>query len=170
MNPDTFKLAGATLLSVHQELDDDEELIFGELYRELVEADPRATWIRRGCGRGIRVGGRGKGLLVRRTSGPAAVAVAEGITQTYVRRGRGSNSSNPVAHDDMNLPLPREPSYDDDGNVISQSEEEDESAFAFSSEESSSNSLDDHSASKEDNKDDLSSQSDSYSLVNHSFF
>ena len=55
------------------------------------------------------------------------MAVAEGITQTYVRRGRGSSSSNPVAHDDTNLPLPGEPSYDDDGNVISHIEEEDES-------------------------------------------
>ena len=79
---------------------------------------------------------------MRRTLGSADAAVAEGITQTYVRRGRGSSSSNPVVHDDTNLPLPREPSYDDDGNVISHSEEEDESAFAFSSEESSSNSLD----------------------------
>ena len=101
MNPDTFKLTGDTLPSVHQEPDDDEEMIFGELYRELVEANTRATRSQRGCGRGIRVGGRGKGLLVRRTSGPVAVAVAEGITQTYVRRGRGSSSSNPVAHDDM---------------------------------------------------------------------
>ena len=74
--------------------------------------------------------------------------VAEGITQTYVRRGWGSSSSNPVAHDDMNPPLPREPSFDDDGNEISHSEEEDESAFAFSSKESSSNSLDEHSKSK----------------------
>ena len=161
MNPDTFKLTGDTLSSVHQEPDDDEEMIFGELYRELVEADTRATRSKRGCGRGIRVGGRGKGLLVCRTSGPAAVAIAEGITQTYVRRGQGSSSSNPVAHDDTNLPLPREPSYDDDGNVISHSEEEDESAFAFSSEESSSNSLDKHSHSESDDIDDDSSESDS---------
>ena len=98
---------------------------------------------------------------MRRTSGPAVVAVAEGITQTYVRRGWGSSSSNSVAHDDMNLPLPREPSYDDDGNVISHSEEEDESAFAFSSKESSSNSLDEHSHSKSDDIDDDSSESDS---------
>ena len=32
---------GDTLSSVHQEPDDDEEMIFGELYRELVEADTR---------------------------------------------------------------------------------------------------------------------------------
>ena len=98
---------------------------------------------------------------MRRTSGPAAVAVAEGITQTYVRRGQGSSSSNLVAHDDTNLPLPREPSYDDDGNVISHSGEEDESAFAFSSEESSSNSLDEHSHSESDDIDHDSLESDS---------
>ena len=161
MNPNTFKLAGAPLPSVHQELDDDEEMIFGELYRERVEADTRATQSQRGCGRGIRVGGRGKGLLVRRTSGPVAVAVAVGITQTYVRRGRGSSSSNLGAHDDTNPSLPREPSFDDDGNEISHSEEEDESAFAFSSEESSSNSLDEHSHSESDDIDHDSSESDS---------
>ena len=98
---------------------------------------------------------------MRRTSGPAAVAVAEGITQTYVRRERGSSSSNPVAHDDTNPPLPREPSYDDDGNEISHSEEEDESAFAFSSKESFSNSFDEHSHSESDDIDHDSSKSDS---------
>ena len=89
MNPDTFKLTGDTLSSVHQEPDDDEEMIFGELYRELVEADTRATRSQHGCGRGIRVGGRGKGLLVRRTSGPAAVAVAEGIHTNLCEKGAG---------------------------------------------------------------------------------
>ena len=83
MNPDTFKLTGETLRSVHQMPDDEEEMIFGELYRELVEADTQATWSRRGCGRGIRVGGRGKDLLVRRTSRP--VAVAEGIDRKSTR-------------------------------------------------------------------------------------
>ena len=161
MNPDTFKLARDTLSSVHQEPDDDEEMIFGELYRELVEADTRATRSQRGCRRGIRVGGHGKGLLVRHTLGPAAVAVAEGITQTYVRRGRGSSRSNPVAHDDMNPPLPREPSFDDEGNEIIHSEEEDESAFAFSSKESTSNSLDEHSQFESDDIDHDSFESDS---------
>ena len=85
----------------------------------------------------------------------------EGITQTYVRKGRGSSSSNLVAHDDTNPPLSREPSFDDDGNEISHGEEEDESAFAFSSEESSSNSLDEHSHSESDDIDHDSSESDS---------
>ena len=72
MNLDTFKLVGATLLSVHQDLDDD-ETIFGELYRELVEADTPATWSRHGRKRGMWVGGCNKNLLVRRSLGSVVV-------------------------------------------------------------------------------------------------
>ena len=75
--------------------------------------------------------------------------------------GQGSSRSNPVAHDDTDPPLPREPSFDDDGNEISPSEKEDESAFASSFEELSSNSLDEHSHSESDDIDHDSSKSDS---------
>ena len=146
MNPDTIKLTGDTLPSVHQEVDEDEEMIFAELYKELVAADTRATRSSRGRGRGFPVGGgRGKGLLVRRTS------TSEGGTQTYTRRD--PSSSNPIA-----LPSPRELSFDDDGNVISHSEDEGVSASGSLSEDSSSNSLDDRSDSEEDES---SSHSDS---------
>ena len=69
------------------------------------------------------------------------------------KKGASSSSANPVAHDDTNLPLPREPSYDDDGNEIS--------AFAFSYEESSLNSLDEHSHSESNDIYHDSSKSDS---------
>ena len=158
MNPDTFKLTGDTLQSVHQAPDEEEEMIFGELYRELVEADTRATRSRRGRGRGIRVGGRGKGLLTRHPLG--SVAVAEGGTQTYTRSRRGSSSSNPVAHDhEADTPFPREPSFDSDGNEISHSEHEDENDSTPSSDESS-DSLDEHSESGSDDVNDPSSDSD----------
>ena len=143
---------------MNQVPDEEEEMIFGELYRELVEADTRATRTRRRRGRGIHVGDRGKGLLVRRT--PASVAIAEGGTQTYARRG--SSSSTPMALDITVYPPPiREPSFDSDGNEISHSENEDENASTSSAKESS-NSLDEHS--KPDEGDDPSSDSDSTNI------
>ena len=165
MNQDTFKLTGETLQSVHPMPDEEEEMIFGELYRELVEVDTRATRTRRGRGRGIHVGGRGKGLLVRHT--PASVAIAEGGTQTYARRG--SSSSTSVAHDITVDPPPiREPSFDSDGNEPSHSENEDESASTSSFKESSY-SLYEHSKAKSDDVDDSSSDCDSlYSSLDSS--
>ena len=70
---------------------------------------------------------------------------------------RGSSSSNPVPSD--TIPLPREPSFDDDGNPIS--EEENEDALAFDIEESSREFLDEHSSL--DGIDDSSSSSSSSS-------
>ena len=91
---------------------------------------------------------------MRRT--PASVAIAEGGTQTYARRG--SSSSTPVAHDITVKPSPiREPSFDSDGNEISHDENEDESDPTSSCAESS-NSLDEHSES--DDVHDSSSSSD----------
>ena len=141
VNVDIFKLLEATLQSVDQDPDEDEEMLFKELYKELLEIDTRATQSQRGRGRGIRVGGgRNKGLLVHRTS--ASVGVAEGGIQTYARRG--SSSSNPVAHDDYGTPpLPREQSFDDE-NLLSHSGDEDVIASHSSYEESSANSLDEH--------------------------
>ena len=149
---------GETLRSVHQ-MPDDEEMIFGELYRELVEVDTRTTRTQRGRGRGIHVGGRDKGLLMRHTL--ASVVMAEGGTQTYVRRG--SSSSTPVAHDiTVKPPSIREPSFDSDGNEISHGENEEENVITSNSEESS-NSLDEHSEA--DDVDDSSSDSDFKTLA-----
>ena len=74
----------------------------------------------------------------------ALLDMAEGGIHTYVRRD--SSSSNLVAHDDYDTPpLPREPSFDDDGHLLSHSEDEDVFASHPCFEESSTNSLDEHS-------------------------
>ena len=151
---DTFKLTGATLRSVQQEGDEDEEMIFAELYKELVAADTRVTR-RQGSTQGVRVG-RGKGLVIRGVS----TSTGRGM-QTYTRRG--SSSSNPTPSD--TTPLPREPSFDDEGNLISETESEHEDAPQpplSDVEESSSDSLDEHSDS--DVADDSSDSSSSYDI------
>ena len=124
-------------------------MLFAEIYRELVAADTRNTR-RRGRGQGVRVG-RGKGLIVR-----GASTSTRGGVQTYMRRG--SSSSTPIPFDDTSLPSPREPSFDDDGNLISEEEHE---ASSSDNEGSSSNSLDEHSDSDHDG--DYSDSSSSYS-------
>ena len=43
VNVDTFKLLEATLQSVNQDLDEDEEILFRELYKELLEVNTQAT-------------------------------------------------------------------------------------------------------------------------------
>ena len=139
-------MTGDTLRSVHREVDEDEEMIFMELYRELVAADTHNT---RGCGRGVPVG-RGKGLVVRGVS----TSMGRG-TQTYMRRG--STSSIPIPSD--TTPLPREPSFDDDGNVISENEHED--ALTLDDEESSHDSLDEDSSLDGTSDSDSSSSSSS---------
>lgn len=141
-----------TLCSVHQQVDEDEEMIFAELLRELVAADTRITR-RRGSSQGVRVVG-GKGLVVRGVSTSAGRGM-----QTYTRRG--SSSSNPTPSD--TTPLPREPSFDDEGNLISESEHED--ALPSDTEESSSDSLDEHSDSDgADDGSDSSSSSSSFDI------
>ena len=121
-------------------------MLFAEIYRELVAADTRNT---RRCGRGqgVRVG-RGKGLTVR----GASTSTRRGV-QTYTRQG--SSSSNPIPFDDTSLSLPREPSFDDNGNLISEGEHE---ASSSDDKGSSFNSLDEHSNSN-DNGDDSDSSS-----------
>ena len=134
VNADTFKLTGDTLQSVNQVADEDEEEIYEELYRELVAADTRNTRSQRGRGRGVPVG-RGKGLLIR----PLTSTGSGCGQQTYVRRG--STSSNPIFNDIP--PRPTEPSFDDDGNLLS--EPELESPSSASEDSSLENSLDEHS-------------------------
>ena len=125
-------------------------MLFAEIYRELVAADTRNTR-RHGRGQGVRVG-RGKGLIVR-----GASTSTRGGVQTYMRRG--SSSSTPIPFDDTSLPSPREPSFDDDGNLINEEHE----ASSSDNEGSSSNSLDEHSDSDHDgdDSDSLSSYSSS---------
>ena len=67
VNVDTFKLTGNNLQSVHQEPDEEEEMIFAQLYGELMVADTRSMRSRHGRGRGVPVG-RSKGLVIRPTS------------------------------------------------------------------------------------------------------
>lgn len=107
-----------------------------ELYSELVAADTRSTRIQHG---------RDRAAGVHR---PPPSTSAEGGLRTYARRG--SSSSNPRLHDDIPLPphddtpLPREPLFDDDGNLLSENDPE---CVSSTFEESSlENSLDGHSA------------------------
>lgn len=143
VNVDTFRLTGDNLQSVHQEPDEDEEMIFAQLYGELMAADTRSTRSQRGHGRGVPVG-RGKGLIIRPTSTSTGSA-----TQMYTRRASTST------------PLPREPSFDDEGNLIS--EDESDSAPSLPEVASSENSLDElsHSDSAGANDDDDDSDSSS---------
>lgn len=140
MNADIFKLTGDTLCSVHKEPDEDEEMIFEELYKELMAADTRNTRSQRG--RGVQVGG-GKGLIIRRPS----TSTGSGL-QAYTRRG--SSSSHPIHHDG------REPSFDDEGNLLS--EPDSDSAPFLPYESFSENSLDEHST-EDDFSDDGSDSS-----------
>ena len=138
---DTFVLTRNNLESVHQEVNEDEELIFAELYREIVESDTRTSRTRshRGRGRGVPIG-RGKGLLVRRPP----TSTGEGTT-TYVRRG--STSSNPSPSDGL-VGLPhRDPTFDDEGNLVSDADYEPSSASSREEDSSSENSLDEDSDS-----------------------
>lgn len=137
MNVDTFKLTGDNLTSVHSEPDEDEEMIFAELYKELMVADTRNTRSQRG--RGVRVGG-GKGLIIRRTSTPTPTTTTQAGSGLLTYMRRGSNSSNPIHHD--STPLFREPYFDDEGNLLSESEHESETDPSLLDESSPENSLD----------------------------
>ena len=43
MDVDKFKLTGNTLLSVNKEVDEEEEALYAELYKELEETDSRVS-------------------------------------------------------------------------------------------------------------------------------
>ena len=132
-------MTSVNVASVNQQPDEEEEAIFRELYSELLAADTRSTRSRHG---------RDRAAGVHR---PPPSTSAEGGLRTYARRG--SSSSNPRLHDDIPLlphdetPLPREPFFDDDGNLLS--EIDPQSVSSTFEESSSEDSLDGHSRSSD---------------------
>ncbi|KAH7442153.1 hypothetical protein KP509_03G073500 [Ceratopteris richardii] len=102
-----------TPLPSHDVPQDEEELLFADLYRELCSIDVRQT---RGHSRrrvrGVR--GRGKGLIIRRastTSHGDGASTSRAPASTYTRRQRSTLSSLQQ--------LPLSPRFDDEGNLIS---------------------------------------------------
>ena len=116
---DEFKLTGDTLKSVNKVVDEEEERLYAELYKELEETDRRVTRTRRrgrgqptssttsrkgqGKGRGPARGrGRGRATYIRHGSSSRATAISE--------EDEPASSSEDL----------REPEYDDDGNLLSE--------------------------------------------------
>ncbi|KAH6557929.1 hypothetical protein KP509_1Z085900 [Ceratopteris richardii] len=91
---------------------DDKELLFAELYRELCSIDVRQTRSRSIKGRVKGVRGRGKGLIIRRastTSHGDGASTSQAPATTYTRRkGRRTLPSMPLS-----------PRFDDEGNLVS---------------------------------------------------
>ncbi|KAH7352709.1 hypothetical protein KP509_19G059600 [Ceratopteris richardii] len=114
MNVDKFwPSVKDTPLPSHDVPQDEEELLFADLYRELCSIDVRQT---RGHSRrrvrGVR--GRGKGLIIRRastTSHGDGASTSRAPASTYTRRQRSTLSSLQQ--------LPLSPRFDDEGNLIS---------------------------------------------------
>ena len=125
-------------------------MLFAQLYKDLIDADTRNTRSDgrgrgRGRGRGVQVGGR---VSIRSTIAPTTGGEDPSLPRVFVRLRRGSSSSAPVQHDDV--PYPREPEFDSDGNLLSDVEEEEENPSS-PEDSSSENSLDDHSDEDESN-------------------
>ena len=112
---DDFKLSGETLRSVHRLVDEDEEQVFADLYKELMEADVRSTCSRRP--RGVRVGRRGVTICPTSASTTSTVGPSS-LPCVFMRRERPSTSHS-IVHD---TPPPRELEFDDDGNLLSEIE------------------------------------------------
>ncbi|KAH7439143.1 hypothetical protein KP509_04G047200 [Ceratopteris richardii] len=91
---------------------DDEKLLFAELYRELCSIDVRQTRSRSSKGRVRGVRGRGKGLIIRRASttshGDGASSSRAPATIYTRRKGRRTLPSMPLS-----------PRFDDEGNLVS---------------------------------------------------
>ncbi|MCO5603112.1 hypothetical protein L7F22_057258 [Adiantum nelumboides] len=122
VNGDECKLSVETLTSLNKDLDPEEEQIFRELYMELEEIDRRVsrTRARKVVVRGSATRGRGSSTSAVRGRGRASTRAPT----TYVRRGSGSGSST-MATTLENVPLskstePREPEFDDEGNILSE--------------------------------------------------
>ncbi|MCO5578193.1 hypothetical protein L7F22_032031 [Adiantum nelumboides] len=123
VNADECKLSVETLKSLNKERDPEEEQIFRELYMELEEIDRRVSRTRsrkKVVVRGSATRGRGSSTSAVRGGGRASTRAPT----TYVRRGSGSGSST-TATTLENVPLsrstePREPEFDDDGNILSE--------------------------------------------------
>ncbi|MCO5549875.1 hypothetical protein L7F22_003349 [Adiantum nelumboides] len=123
VNADECKLSVETLKSLNKDCDREEEQIFRELYMELEEIDRRVSRTRSSkkvVVRGSATRGRGSSTSAVRGGGRASTRAPT----TYVRRGSGSGSSTTVTTLE-NVPLsrstePREPEFDDDGNILSE--------------------------------------------------
>ncbi|MCO5572630.1 hypothetical protein L7F22_026388 [Adiantum nelumboides] len=120
VNADECKLL---VKSLNKDRDSEEEQIFRELYMELEEIDRRVSRTRsrkKIVVRGSATRGRGSSTSAVRGGGRASTRAPT----TYVRRGSGSGSST-TATTLENVPLsrstePREPEFDDDGNILSE--------------------------------------------------
>ncbi|MCO5548933.1 hypothetical protein L7F22_002396 [Adiantum nelumboides] len=122
VNVDECKLSVETLKSLNKDLDPEEEQIFRELYMELEEIDRRVsrTRARKVVVRGLATRGRGSSTSAVRGRGRTSTRAPT----TYVRRGSGSGSST-TSTTLENVPLsrstePREPEFDDEGNILSE--------------------------------------------------
>ena len=138
---DEFELKGDTLKSVNKPVNEEEEKLYVELYKELEETDRRITRTRRrgrGRGRGRSTPsttsdkgkGKGKGTRDRATRGRGQGIGSSGVL-TYVRRGSGSRAAAALSEEDDALSSHdslREPEYDDEGNLLSEGD------FVFTSE------------------------------------
>ncbi|MCO5592002.1 hypothetical protein L7F22_045995 [Adiantum nelumboides] len=137
---DECKLSVETLKSLNKNHDPEEEQIFRELYMELEEIDRRASRTRsrkKVVVRRSATRGRGSSTSAVRGGGRASTRAPT----TYVRRGSGSVSSTTTTTLE-NVPLsrptePREPEFDDEGNILSEGD------YGFSSTHSDTSSDED---------------------------
>ncbi|KAH7430584.1 hypothetical protein KP509_08G004800 [Ceratopteris richardii] len=107
LNVDSLKLSLETLKSVRKEREAEEEPIFCDLYLELEEIDRRVNLTRSHSKVTIRASRNQQ----RRGYSTSTIA--------HLRRGSGSSSAPSAMEDENEAIKPREPSYDDDGNIIS---------------------------------------------------
>ncbi|KAH7433983.1 hypothetical protein KP509_07G095800 [Ceratopteris richardii] len=123
VNVDSLKLSLETLKSIQKERDIEEEQIFGDLDLELEEIDRRVNRTRSHPKVTIRASRH------RQRCGHSTSTIA------YSRRGSGSRSA-PSAMEDENEAIERrEPSYDDDCNIISDVDYENVSIMSSSEED-----------------------------------
>ena len=149
-----FKLKGDTLKSVNKEVDEEEERLYAELYKELEEVDRRISRTRRGG----RKGGDGNVMSKGKGKGKGkSLSKRKGRGETSIRRGSGSGgaggASSTAIEEENEIVAPREgfrePGYDDDGNLLSEGD------FDFGSETSEEDiASDDFLASDHDSDDD----------------
>ncbi|KAH7430718.1 hypothetical protein KP509_08G011300 [Ceratopteris richardii] len=123
VNVDSLKLSLETLKSVQKESDAEEEQIFRDLYLELEEIDRRVNRTRSHS----KVTLRASRNQQRRGHPTSTIA--------YSRRASDSRSAPSAMEDENEAIEPREPSYDDDGNIISDGDYENVSIMSSSEED-----------------------------------
>lgn len=142
---DEFKLTGNTLKSVNKEVDEEEERIYAELYRELEETDRRISRTRhRRRPTTTKDSGKGKDKGKENSKGKGKGAL--------MRRGSSSASATTMDEDDLVPPIEglREPEYDDEGNLLSEGD------FIFDSETEEEYDIEDFLASDHSSDEDIS--------------